>query len=217
MLAIDFIDSKFLPATKNAGKDELKQLFINQKTSHLPIISSENKFIGILPEDDIDTWILDKDEETLLKHSCFNYQHIYECTELFANDNLSSLPIVDETNTYKGAISLRSLTDFVAQLTATQFPGAVIVLELGIRDYSLVEIAQIIESNGGKIMSLHTEQAKESIKLKVTLRLNTKETASILETFRRYDYNIISHFIGNDAMERFYHNRIDELIKYINM
>ena len=49
-------------------------------------------------------------------------------------------------------------------------PGGIIVLEVVDRDYSLSQIAQIVESNNVKILSMYITSSPGSTQLEVTLK-----------------------------------------------
>jgi len=96
-------------------------------------------------------------------------------------------------------------------------PGGIIVLELIERDYSLSQIAQIVESNNVKILSMYITSPSESTKLEVTLKVNTGDLVSIIRTFERYNYEVKTWVSTDDSMDRFYSERFDLLMKYLNI
>jgi hypothetical protein len=95
--------------------------------------------------------------------------------------------------------------------------GAIIVLELNERDYSLSQIAQIIESNDIKVISLYVTSSADSTKLEVTIKLNSNEISSIIRTFERYNIPVKTWTAGADSLDRFNQERLDLLIKYLNI
>jgi hypothetical protein len=96
-------------------------------------------------------------------------------------------------------------------------PGGIIVLELIERDYSLSQIAQIVESNNVKVLSMYITSPAESTKLEVTLKVNTSDLISVIRTFERYNYEVKSWVTTNDSMDSFYSERFDILMKYMNI
>jgi len=216
MQAINYIRQDFRCGVINDTKEELRSKFTEQQVSNLPIINRENELLCILSIDDL------KDEEIVsfqenLTFFCLKNQHIIEAIEIISTNSLDCLPVTDEQNKYKGTITFSEIAKYLASDTGYKFPGAVIILEINYHDYSLVEISEIIESNGAKILNAALSQKENSSNIFITLKINTKETSSILQAFRRYNYDIHSHYIGQDTMERFYQNRIEEFLKYINM
>ncbi len=83
-------------------------------------------------------------------------------------------------------------------------------------DYSLSEIARIIESNDAKILSLFVHSWPESTKIEVTLKINRVELGAILQTFNRFNYNIKAIFSEQDDLDDL-RERYDSLMNYLNI
>jgi acetoin utilization protein AcuB len=96
-------------------------------------------------------------------------------------------------------------------------PGGIIVLEMIERDYSLSQIAMIVESNNIKIMSMYITSPADSARLEVTLKVNTTDLLALIRTFERYNYEVKTWVTTNDSLDRFYSERFDLLMKYLNM
>ena len=65
-------------------------------------------------------------------------QHVYEVIELASRLNLSIVPVLDHNNHYKGVITQNDLIHYFADFSALKEPGAIIVLDMSIHDYSLI-------------------------------------------------------------------------------
>ncbi len=96
-------------------------------------------------------------------------------------------------------------------------PGGIIVLGLIESDYSLTQIAQIIEGNNVKVLSLYITSPKDSTKMELTIKVNTEDLASVIRTFERYNYEVKTWVTTNDSMDSFYSERLDLLMKYLNI
>jgi hypothetical protein len=96
-------------------------------------------------------------------------------------------------------------------------PGGIIVLEMVERDYSLSQIAQIVESNNVKVLSMYITSPSDSIRLEVTLKVNATDLLSVIRTFERYNYDVKTWVSTNDSIDQFYSERFDLLMKYLNM
>jgi hypothetical protein len=94
--------------------------------------------------------------------------------------------------------------------------GGIIVLQINLRDFDLVEIAGIIESNDAKIMGLYTYSSEDSMKLEVTLKLNILDISTVLMTFNRYNYLIKASF-GQTDLDNLLRDRYDALMSYLNV
>jgi hypothetical protein len=105
----------------------------------------------------------------------------------------------------------------LAGISSMDQPGGIIVLELIDRDYSLSQIAQIVESNNIRVLSMYLTSPPESTKLEVTLKVNTSDLVSVIRTFERYNYEVKTWVTGNDSMDRFYSERFDLFMKYLNI
>ena len=112
---------------------------------------------------------------------------------------------------------MSDLLHYFSKLTAIEKPGGIIVLEMSQNDYELTEIAQIVESNNAKILSMYVSSATDSTKLEVTLKLNATDLTSIIQTFNRYEYTIKASFMEFDEQDDLYNTRYELFMKYLNI
>ena len=75
------------------------------------------------------------------------------------------------------------------------------------RDYSLTEIARIVEGNDGKIISSYVHTHEDSTKIEVTLKINLHDLSAIISAFERHRYTIKASYHQSrdtdDIRERF--------------
>lgn len=189
------------------------------RISHLPIVNHQD-LLGVISEEDI--FNLNSPEEPLGNHRLSlqkpyvrNYQHIYEVIKLVADLNLSLVPVLDEQDKYLGVITLPDLIKNLAELSSIKDNGAILVLEMNERDYNLSQIAQIVESNDCRILSVYINTIPDSTKMDVILKLNRTDVRGVLATFNRYNYIVKASYneIGHDEMNE----RFDLLMNYLNM
>jgi acetoin utilization protein AcuB len=190
------------------------------KISHLPIVQDQN-FIGLISDTDI--YNLNNFDEPVVNHTLSlgqvyvtENQHIYDAIKIFSTLSLSVLPVVTENHQYLGIINQSDLINHLAGIFAINNPGGVIILEINEKDYSLTEIAKIIESNDAKVLSLSITSFPDSTKLEVTLKLNRMDIESVLQTFNRYNYSVKASFSENSNIEGL-KERFDSLMKYLNI
>jgi CBS domain-containing protein len=221
MIAIDLI-SEVIPSLKTSdpGQTALNWMEIF-RISHLPIVNNQD-FLGLISDADI--YDMNQPDEpignhtlTLFKPYVTTEQHIFEVIGLAARLKLSVVPVLDNKNHYKGVITTSDLIRHMAGLSSMDQPGGIIVLELIERDYSLSQIAQIIEGNNVKVLSMYITSPPESTKLEVTLKVNTSDLASVIRTFERYNYEVKTWVSSSDSMDQFYSERFDLLMKYLNI
>jgi Mg/Co/Ni transporter MgtE len=221
MLAKDLI-SDTVPAlrTSDNGQKALYWMDIF-RISHLPIVNNQD-FLGLISDKDI--YDHNMAEEPIGNHSLSLFspfvtydQHLYEVMELASRLNLTVVPVLDHNNQYLGVITLNDLLHYFADFSALKEPGAIIVLDMNIHDYSLAQIAQIVESNDAKVLSVCVSSHSSSTKVEVTLKINRTDISAIVQTFNRYNYIIKSTFMDEEDMNSFYENRYEMFMKYLNI
>lgn len=191
------------------------------KISHLPIINNQ-ELLGVISDTDIYDHNMSEEaigshRLSLMKPFVYENQHIYEIIDVFARLKMTILPVLSREKTYEGVITLQDIVAYFSELAAVDSPGAIIVLQMATHDYSLTQIAQIVESNDTKILSLYTKTLENSTKLEVTLKLNKIDITNVIRTFERYDYTIKNSFMENDTLDQMYQNRYDEFMNYLNI
>jgi acetoin utilization protein AcuB len=221
MVAKDLI-SEVIPSLKTSdlGQTALNWMEIF-RISHLPIVNNQD-FLGLISDTDI--YDMNQPNEPIGNHLLTLYkpyvttdQHIFEVIGLASRLKLSVIPVLDSKNHFKGVITSNDLIRHIAGISSMDQPGGIIVLELIERDYSLSQIAQIVEGNNVKVLSMYVTSAPDSTKLEVTLKVNTGDLVSVIRTFERYNYEVKTWVTDNDSMDRFYSERFDLLMKYLNI
>ena len=118
---------------------------------------------------------------------------------------------------YLGSITINSIVNALASITAVKDGGGLIILALKKQDYQMSEIAQIIESNNAKILSSYVTEHYESDKITVTLKLNIENLNAIVQTFERYKYIVTAHYEpSNIKANNTISDRYDSLMRYLN-
>lgn len=221
MVAKDLI-SVIIPAlkTSDTGQTALNWMEIF-RISHLPIVNNHD-FLGLISDADI--YDMNQPDEpignhklTLFKPYVTAEQHLFEVIGLASKLKLTVIPVLDSNNHYKGVITTNDLIRHVAGISSMDQPGGLIVLEMLERDYSLSQIAQIIEGNNIKVMSLYITSPPDSTSLEITLKVNSNDLSSVIRTFERYNYEVKTWLTSDDALDNFYSERFDMLMKYLNI
>jgi len=191
------------------------------KVSHLPIVNS-SEFLGLISDADI--LDLNAPEESIGNHRLSLIRpfidkdaHVFEALKMVTEMHLSLVPVVDTaTKEYVGVITTQYLAEQVALMIGSQEPGGIIMLEVDEKDYTLAQIAQIVEGNDSKILSVFTYKNPEANDLLVTIKTNRVELNAVLQTFNRYQYNVVASYhtdaFGDDLKARY-----DLFMNYINM
>ncbi|HPG33450.1 MAG: CBS domain-containing protein [Lentimicrobiaceae bacterium] len=220
MLAKELISDAIMPLkTSDSGLIALNWME-EFRVSHLPIVN-DNDFLGLVSESDI--YEMNSYEEPLGNHVLslqkpyvYDYQHVYDVIHQVFEQKLTLIPVIDEKQKYLGSITLQCLVKYFARLAAVDNPGGIIVLEMGIRDYSLSEIARIVESNDSSILSLYIMTLPDSTRMEVTIKINRMDIGPVIQTFNRYNYNIKASFYENELNESL-KDRYDSLMKFLDI
>ena len=130
-------------------------------------------------------------------------------------NSLSIIPVLDEQKHYLGAISNRKLLYTIAKSTAVQSVGGVIVLQMKHNDYSMSEIARILESNNTKILSSYITSTPDAQEMELTLKLNKVDITAIIKDLERFDYKITASY-KKDNQEEDFLDRYESLMRFLN-
>ena len=147
----------------------------------------------------------------------FANQHIYDVIETASRLKLTVVPILDRNEAYLGLITQSDLLQKFADLIAAHTEGGIIELELMPGDYSLAEIARIVEDADSKILSLYISQHGGSEKMGVTIKLNRTDVQPVLNAFYRYDYSVKTTYVGDNSCDDIVKKNYDALMRYLEM
>jgi FOG: CBS domain len=220
MTAKDFINPGFLPLRTSDTALTALSWMDEYRVSHLPVVNGID-YLGLISDSDIYN---DADlDEPIGNHSLsLNHpfveqnQHIYDVLKIMASLKLTLLPVLDDKNHYLGVITQGILIDEISNITSIQNPGATLVLEVSSNNYSLSEIAQIVESNDAKILSCFITSQPDSTEMDVTIRINRMDFYPILQTFNRYNY-VVKASYGESNYYEDLQERYDMLMNYLNV
>ena len=186
---------------------------------HLAIVKN-NFYLGVISDKEIMSWNSEDDSiEEHLTNLAAPYvrhnQHLFDIIEVLEKNNLSIVPVLDEKNHYLGVITSRKLLYSIAKSATIQSPGGVIILEMPDHDYSLTEIASIVESNNTKILSSYIISKPNSINIEVTIKLNKQEVTAIIKDFERHEYKVSGSYKDEEA-DGDYLERYESLMRFLN-
>ena len=221
MIAAELIDEIIVPLRTSDTVETAISMMEEFKVSHLPVVNNI-AYVALVSEGDLDAGV-EKDSPvgninlSLPRTMVNSYQHIYDVIRMMSEQKLSLLPVVDADENYLGTISLESLSGNYGRMSAMQHPGAVIVLEMSQNDYSLSEIAQIIESNDAKVLSMYITSRIDSTNLEVTLKINKQDVSQVMSTFNRYNYTIKASYAEEEEDPNDLKDRFDSLMNYLNV
>ncbi|WP_027473054.1 CBS domain-containing protein [Saccharicrinis fermentans] len=221
MLAKDLI-SDIVPAlrTSDSGLNALNWMEVF-RVSHLPIVNNK-ELLGLVTDTDI--YDINKPEEplgnlplSLTAPFVTQDQHIYAVIEVASRLQLTVVPVLSDKNEYLGLITQTDLLKNFADLIAVHTPGGIVEIDVPSYDYSISEIARIIEDSDTKVLSFYLNQNKASDTLKITIKLNREDITPVLRAFDRYDYTVSASYSEHNTVDEVTKKNYDALIRYLNI
>ena len=205
MQASELISSSII--SLHPDDDGLKALSLmdDLRISHLPVIRNQF-YLGLISENEILQWqstdeLIEEHLPNLMAPFVLRSQHLFDIIEILEANSLSVVPVLSEEKKYVGAISNRKLLYTIAKSAAVQNIGGVIVLEMNQNDYSMSEIASIIESNNAKILSSYITSVPDSTKMELTIKINITELDSIIADLRRFEYKVMASYNDGNSKD----------------
>ena len=130
---------------------------------------------------------------------------------------LSLLPVVSVDGTYLGVITRDCLVDVLSELCNAEAAGSVIVLEMMPQDYSLTDIARLVEANNAHVLNLLSHQDNDTGRLLITLKIDLEDASPVIRSLERFNYTVLYHFMEKGMVDDMLQQRMNELLHYMNM
>ena len=145
----------------------------------------------------------------------FDYQHIYDALQAMVAFDYCFIPILNKNHEYRGVLTKH---DLLVALNSTlgNEEGAIIVLELGMRDNALSHIARIIEAENTTILSTAVHQIADSAKLEMTIKVNKTNISAVIASLWRNDYVVKATFRDGGSQSDI-QDRYDLLMNYLDL
>tara|TARA_B100000035_G_scaffold71464_2_gene58798 strand:- start:6811 stop:7473 length:663 start_codon:yes stop_codon:yes gene_type:complete len=220
MKAIELIQNDIPPVRINETIEKALNWMDEFKLNHIPVVN-ETEYVGLLSDDMVYDYNHLKDPISNInflgkQQSVLENAHFFQVMSLISSYKLSVVPVCDEQRNYKGSISAKKLINVFSKQSGFNSSGAIITLLVNDFDYQLSQIAQIIESNDAKILSLYSENLESNNQLKLTIKISDGKLGAVLQTFSRYDYTVQDVF-SDDEINNQSKQRYDHLMKYLNV
>jgi len=143
-------------------------------------------------------------------------QHPYDALVMTTVYNSSLVPILDQDNKYIGVSTQLDILKAISLIQSQNESGAIIVLSIRLHDFSLSQIAHLVESDNCRILNCATKINLESESIEVTLKVDKSNINALLNSFLRHNYiimethNTVAAF--DDTAERY-----QQLMNYLNI
>ena len=117
----------------------------------------------------------------------------------------------------------KQVEKFSSSLTPEQFTelseseNSLIILEVSAKDYTLTEIARLIESNNAHVPSLAVMPLTDGSSLLISIKLDVSDLTPVLRSFERFDYKVIYYYMKEGEINDKQRDRLNELLYYLDM
>lgn len=206
-------------SVEQTGRDAF-HLLSDHHVKHLPVVDGR-QFLGLLSEEEIFNHKLyaplrEYDFSLLRRYAVRPEEHVFEVLRVMGENRLTVLPVVDTEGAYLGLITQNELLRGFAQAASFAEPGGVIVLSMSRRDYSLANLARLVEYEDAKILGAFVTSTADSDTVEVTLKFDRLELGRILASFERHEYEIKETFAESELADSL-QERYDSLMNYLNV
>ena len=214
----DFINNQYNALQVSATVADASDLFLDVDYSHFPILE-QDVFLGSISKEDADIFLstdsINDHKYNLNRFFVRNDMNWFDVLEEFSKNHTNLLPVLDDKNNYLGFYELDDVLHFFNETTFVKEDGGTIVIEKETADFTFSQICQIVESNDAKILGVFISN-KSGTKTEITLKISQSNFNEIIQTFRRYNYTILSEH-QEDAYLADLKDRSDYLNKYLNI
>ena len=218
MITKKLISKEIQTITLEYSGAEVLAIMQENHISHIAILSN-NELLGIISEEDIWSMHDENNKVESIKEKIKHFfmplgKDVFEIINYMDKHKLSLLPMLNHGK-YIGSITYESIISSLASIVAIQESGGVIILEMMKKEYSMSEIAQIVESNGARILSAYITDVDDRDVIKLTLKLNIIDIAPVIQTFERYKYTVAASYNQSENKDNL-GDRYDLLMRYLN-
>lgn len=208
-----YILKEFEPFTTHTKIADVKLLFSETTYSHFPIVENKH-LLALIAEIDIRAIFEDENE---LGDFQYLYQfflteednNLLEILKIFAANETNLIPVINNQKEYLGYCDLIDILHVYNDTPFLKNEGTVLGIEKNVTEYSFSEICQIVESNDGKVLGIFISEFDATL-VKITIKFYSQDVNDIIQSFRRYDYKVLSKH-----KEDFYLEDLKERSKYL--
>ncbi len=198
--------------------EELDRFFRKTAYSHVAVLQ-DGKFLGVLAEEDLSNFdkeaTLDSQRASLEIFFAIQEASWLDVLKIFAHNQANLVPVLEESGVVLGYYDLIDILDFIVETPFFNEPGGLLVVAKGVKDHTFSEIAQIVESNNARLLGAFISGHENDV-IQTTIKISSGNMNEVIQTFRRYNYNILFGNIDDQFLENL-KQRSAYLDKYLNV
>jgi predicted transcriptional regulator len=141
--------------------------------------------------------------------------NIFDVMRLFYFNGSNLMPVVDEERRYLGSVLMEDLITEIGRTPFVIESGGVLIVKRSIKEYSISEIANIVESENAKILGIITSDFVDNDVI-LTIKINQVRLANIESALKRFGYIIVDSYHENKNLNN-YSERYRHLMTYLDI
>lgn len=220
MIDLSLVSDTVPPVHSDDSLTKVLNAMRGYNVSQLPVVD-DKKYVGVVTMDELlsvnDQAQLLKDSNVILRKAyVLRTAHFFDMLRVALDYNVRIVPVVDEDHQYLGLISSETCMRAFAMLNSVKDAGAVIELEIPLKDFLLSEVTRIVEDNESRILCLYTNINQHDMTVLVTMKVNTTEVATMIASFERFEY-VVKGVHNDTEYSEGLKDRYDAFMRYLNI
>lgn len=218
MLVNNYLSKDFIPPRLNHTVAHALDLIDDFNLTHIPVFEGLD-FVGSFSREMLEESAAEGKISDIKDFADYFYitenASLFEAIEKFHNHTTNILPVINEEKHYLGFLMMDDVISALSTMPFIVEPGAIMMVEITQKQFSISEVAKIVESNNGRIIGLFVTGYEED-RVQITIKLIAENLASVSETFERFGYSVVLKFFS-DEKEDLMRDRFDQLMKYLDI
>lgn len=218
MLVNNYISKDFVPPNVNHATSLALGLLDDFNLTHIPVFEALN-FIGNISKETLEENAADEKLAEIKDYAEYFYitenASLFDAMQKFHTYSTNILPVINEEKHYLGFLMMDDVISALSTMPFIAEPGAIMMVEISQKQFSISEVSKIVESNNARVVGLFVT-AYEEERVQITVKLISDNLASVSETFERFGYSVVHKFFS-DEKEEMLRERYDQLMKYLDI
>ncbi|KMQ72107.1 CBS domain-containing protein [Chryseobacterium koreense] len=193
-------------ANETAKEFGYSHVFVKKKGIFQGALSQS--FLEESPEGNLSSLAIHFEKFAILEDS-----HFFDSIKLFHTFSANVVPVINKQEKYLGYISTDDVFSELSKYPLVSEMGAMLIVQVHEKNYSMTEVCKIVESNNSKIYGCYLSAIVED-EVRITVKISSNNLTSIDETFERYGYSVV-HKYYDDEKEELLKDRFGFFQKYL--
>ncbi|MGI9525689.1 MAG: CBS domain-containing protein [Weeksellaceae bacterium] len=218
MLITNLITAEFVPITLKSTVEDALDIINGFKLSHIPVFEGLT-FLGNISE----IYLNERNPKEELSVSKMNFEKFYleenttifDAVRIFYRNETNIIPVLDDQEKYLGYITADEVMGELSRMPFLSELSAMITVKIPTKQFSISEVAKIVESNNGRILGCFISGFSEDM-TEVTIRFNAESLSSVVATFERFGYLIKFQFFNDEKVDLL-QDRYKQLMRFMDV